>query len=77
MSRIRFEPMTASLKVNYTTTNSSQIGNNFTIDGRFMNLKPIFSDALLDTVLERARDEHFEIAQRTHPHEFQLYFDVG
>ena len=40
-------------------------------------LKPIFSDALLDTVLERARDEHFEIAQRTHPHEFQLYFDVG
>ena len=40
-------------------------------------LKPVFSDDLLDTVLERARDEHFEIAQRTHPHEFQLYFDVG
>ena len=33
------KPMTPSLKVNYTTTNSSQIGNNFTIDGRFMNLK--------------------------------------
>ena len=40
-------------------------------------LKPVFSDSLLDTILERARDEHFEIAQRTHPHEFQLYFDVG
>ena len=39
VSRIGFEPMTPSLKVNYTTTNSSQIGNNFTIDGRFMNLK--------------------------------------
>ena len=44
VSRIGFEPMTPSLKVNYTTTNSSQIGNNFTIDGRFMNLKPIFSE---------------------------------
>ena len=39
MSRIGFEPMTPSLKVNYTTTNSSQIGNNFIIDGRFINLK--------------------------------------
>ena len=39
MSRIGFEPMTPSLKVNYTTTYSSQIGNHFTIDGRFMNLK--------------------------------------
>ena len=39
VSRIGFEPMTPSLKVNYTTTNSSQIGNNFNYDGRFMNLK--------------------------------------
>ena len=39
-------------------------------------LKPVFSEDLLDTVLERARNDHFEIAQRTHPHEFQLYFDV-
>jgi len=31
--------MTPFLKVNYTTTNSIQIGNNFTFDGRFMNLK--------------------------------------
>jgi len=35
-SRIGFEPMTPSLKANYTTTFWSQIGNNFTIDGRFM-----------------------------------------
>ena len=39
VSRIGFEPMKPSLKVNYTTTNSCQIRNNFTIDGRFMNLK--------------------------------------
>ena len=39
MSCIGFEPMTPSLKVNYTTTNSNQIGNNFTFDGGFMNLK--------------------------------------
>lgn len=31
--------MVSSIKVNYTTTNSSQIGNNFNYDGRFMNLK--------------------------------------
>ena len=39
VNRIGFEPMTPSLKINYTTTNSSQIENNFTIDRRFMNLK--------------------------------------
>ena len=54
VSRIGFEPMTPSLKVNYTTTNSSQIGNNFTFDGRFMNLKAYIYEkipyAKLDTL---------------------------
>ena len=39
-------------------------------------LKPVFDGELLDVMLEFARDSHFEIISRTHPHEFQLYFDV-
>ena len=39
-------------------------------------LKPVFDGELLETVLEFARDAHFDVASRTHPHEFQLYFDV-
>ena len=39
-------------------------------------LKSVFDNELLDFMLEFARDSHFEIISRTHPHEFQLYFDV-
>ena len=39
-------------------------------------LKPVFDGDLLETILEFARDAHFDVASRTHPHEFQLYFDV-
>ena len=39
-------------------------------------LKPVFDGELLETILEFARDAHFDVTSRTHPHEFQLYFDV-
>jgi len=39
-------------------------------------LKPVFDGDLLETILEFARDAHFDVASRTHPHEFQLYFDA-
>ena len=39
-------------------------------------LKPVFDGDLLETILEFARDAHFDVTSRTHPHEFQLYFDV-
>lgn len=39
-------------------------------------LKPVFDGDLLETILEFARDAHFDVASRTHPYEFQLYFDA-
>ena len=39
-------------------------------------LKPVFDGDLLETIIEFARDAHFDVTSRTHPHEFQLYFDV-
>ena len=39
-------------------------------------LSPIFSNAVLDKVIELERRDQREISIRPHPHEFYLYFDV-
>ena len=39
-------------------------------------LTPIFSNEVLDKIIELERRDHREIAIRPHPHEFYLYFDV-
>ena len=43
-------------------------------DRKFLN--PIFSNDVLDKIIELERRDHREIAIRPHPHEFYLYFDV-
>ena len=39
-------------------------------------LTPIFSNEVLDKIIDLERRDHREIAIRPHPHEFYLYFDV-
>jgi glutamine synthetase len=39
-------------------------------------LKPIFSDDVIDRIIEHQAKEHNEIAIRPHPHEFSMYADV-
>ncbi len=43
-------------------------------DRKFLN--PIFSNSVIDKVIELERRDQREIAIRPHPHEFYLYFDV-
>lgn len=39
-------------------------------------LKPVFTDALIETIVEIGRGHYSEVAARPHPYEFYLYFDV-
>ena len=39
-------------------------------------LKPIFSDDVIDRIIENEIKEHNEVAVRPHPHEFSMYADV-
>ncbi len=39
-------------------------------------LKPIFTEDVIDKIVELGRNDHREISIRPHPHEFYLYFDV-
>ena len=39
-------------------------------------LSPIFSDSVVDRIIELERKDQREISIRPHPHEFYLYFDV-
>jgi len=39
-------------------------------------LKPVFTDDVIDTIIDLERKAYLEIAIRPHPHEFYLYFDV-
>jgi len=43
-------------------------------DRKFLN--PIFSNDIIDKIIELERKDHREISIRPHPHEFYLYFDV-
>ena len=43
-------------------------------DRKFLN--PIFTNDVLDKIIELERRDQREIAIRPHPHEFYLYFDV-
>ncbi|MEK0327005.1 MAG: type I glutamate--ammonia ligase [Nitrosopumilus sp.] len=43
-------------------------------DRKFLN--PIFSNSVIDKIIELERRDQREIAIRPHPHEFYLYFDV-
>ena len=43
-------------------------------DRKFLN--PIFSNSVVDKIIELERRDQREIAIRPHPHEFYLYFDV-
>ena len=39
-------------------------------------LKPIFTDDVIDRIIENEIKEHNEVAIRPHPHEFSMYADV-
>jgi len=39
-------------------------------------LKPIFTQDVIDKVIELESKDYMEIKLRPHPHEFHLYFDV-
>lgn len=39
-------------------------------------LKPVFTEDVIDKIVELGRNDHREISIRPHPHEFYLYFDV-
>jgi len=39
-------------------------------------LKPIFTQDLIEKVIENGMKEHVEISARPHPYEFYLYFDI-
>ena len=39
-------------------------------------LSPIFSNDIIDKIIELERKDQHEISIRPHPHEFYLYFDV-
>ncbi len=39
-------------------------------------LSPIFTNDVIDKIIELERRDQREIAIRPHPHEFYLYFDV-
>jgi len=39
-------------------------------------LKPVFSDELLEKIIENGLNEHVQVSARTHPYEFYLYFDI-
>jgi len=43
-------------------------------DRKFLN--PIFTNDVLDKIIELERRDQREISIRPHPHEFYLYFDV-
>jgi len=43
-------------------------------DRKFLN--PIYSNNVIDKIIELERRDQREIAIRPHPHEFYLYFDV-
>ena len=39
-------------------------------------LAPVFTNEVLDKIIELERKDHREISIRPHPHEFYLYFDI-
>jgi glutamine synthetase len=39
-------------------------------------LNPIYTNDVIDKIIELERRDQREIAIRPHPHEFYLYFDV-
>lgn len=39
-------------------------------------LKPVFSDELIETIIENDLRDHVQVSARTHPYEFYLYFDI-
>jgi len=39
-------------------------------------LSPIFTEDVLDKIIQNGEREHMEVAARPHPQEFQLYFDI-
>ena len=43
-------------------------------DRKFLN--PIFSNDVLDKIVELERKDEHEVSIRPHPHEFYLYFDI-
>jgi glutamine synthetase len=43
-------------------------------DRKFLN--PIFTNDVIDKIIELERRDQREISIRPHPHEFYLYFDV-
>ena len=43
-------------------------------DRKFLN--PIFSNDVLDKIIELERKDEHEVSIRPHPHEFYLYFDI-
>ena len=55
-------------------SNLGEALDEFECDRNFLN--PVFSNDVIDKVIELERKDQREISIRPHPHEFYLYFDV-
>jgi len=60
--------------INILPVNLGEALDSLESDRKFLN--PIFSNSVIDKIIELERRDQREIAIRPHPHEFYLYFDV-
>jgi glutamine synthetase len=60
--------------INILPVNLGEALDSLESDKKFLN--PIFTNGVIDKIIELERRDQREIAIRPHPHEFYLYFDV-
>src|SRR3972149_4856983 len=60
--------------INFLPANLGEALDALESDRKFLN--PIFTNDVIDKIIELERRDQREISIRPHPHEFYLYFDV-
>ena len=60
--------------INILPVNLGEALDSLESDRKFLN--PIFTNSVIDKIIELERRDQREISIRPHPHEFYLYFDV-
>ena len=60
--------------INFLPANLGEALDSLESDRKFLN--PIFTNDVIDKIIELERRDQREISIRPHPHEFYLYFDV-
>lgn len=45
-------------------------------DRKFLTVKDVFSNNLIDRWINKKMDEHHSVQERPHPYEYELYFDL-